>query len=77
MEGSERLAFTMCNPPFFASLAEAGQNPATAFQGTAAEMVFPGGELAFVVQMVHDSLALRVKSSWATATLTASCFKIF
>lgn len=50
----------MCNPPFFASMEEAGQNPATAFSGTAAEMVCPGGELAFVTRMVSDSLALQV-----------------
>ena len=50
----------MCNPPFFTSMEEAGQNPATAFSGTAAEMVCPGGELAFVTRMVSDSLALQV-----------------
>ena len=50
----------MCNPPFFASMEEAGQNPATAFSGTAAEMMCPGGELAFVTRMLSDSLALQV-----------------
>ena len=50
----------MCNPPFFASMEEAGQNPATAFSGTATEMVCSGGELAFVTRMVSDSLALQV-----------------
>lgn len=39
----ERFAFCMCNPPFFESLTEAGRNPATAFGGTAEEMVYPGG----------------------------------
>ena len=53
----------MCNPPFFTSMEEAGQNPATAFEGTAAEMVCPGGELAFVMQMVADSLKLKVGSA--------------
>ena len=51
----------MCNPPFFESMEEAAQNPATAFGGTSAEMVCPGGELAFVQQMVQDSLSLRVR----------------
>lgn len=40
----ERLAFCMCNPPFFESMDEAGCNPATAYGGTAAEMVYPGGQ---------------------------------
>lgn len=60
VEAGERFAFSMCNPPFFSSLEEAGRNPATAFQGTAAEMVWPGGELAFVTKMVEDSLTLKV-----------------
>ena len=56
----ERFTFTMCNPPFFESMEEAGQNPATSFSGTAAEMVCPGGELAFVSRMIADSLELKV-----------------
>lgn len=58
----ESFAFSMCNPPFFSSWKEAGQNPGTAFQGTATEMVCPDGELAFVQQMVDDSLQLKVAS---------------
>ena len=38
----EQIAFCMCNPPFFESLEEAGRNPATAYGGTAPEMVYPG-----------------------------------
>ncbi len=60
IQEGESFTFTMCNPPFFESMEEAGQNPATAFSGTAAEMVCPGGELAFVTRMVTDSLQLKV-----------------
>lgn len=56
----EKYAFSMCNPPFFSSWEEAGQNPNTAFQGTPTEMVCPGGELAFVEQMIQDSIQLQV-----------------
>lgn len=59
----DTFTFTMCNPPFFASMEEAGQNSATAFSGTAAEMVCPGGEMSFVTRMVSDSLALQVLNS--------------
>jgi 23S rRNA (adenine1618-N6)-methyltransferase len=45
LKRGERIAFCMCNPPFFESLEEAGRNPATAYGGTAAEMVYPGGGL--------------------------------
>ena len=62
IHAAETFAFSMCNPPFFGSLAEAGQNPATAFGGTAEEMVCAGGELAFLRRMVADSLQLQV--SW-------------
>ncbi|KAI7842940.1 hypothetical protein COHA_003449 [Chlorella ohadii] len=62
----EQIAFCMCNPPFFESLEEAGRNPATAYGGTAPEMVYPGGELAFVSGMVQDSLALRGAVHWYT-----------
>lgn len=60
IQEDEAFTFTMCNPPFFESMEEAGQNPATAFSGTAAEMVCPGGELGFVSRMVSDSLQLKV-----------------
>lgn len=60
MREGEAFTFTMCNPPFFESMEEAGRNPATASSGTAREMTCPGGELAFVMQMIRDSAALQV-----------------
>ena len=61
MRDGEAFSASMCNPPFFETLAEAGRNPATAFGGTPAEMVCVGGERAFVLQMVQDSQALRAR----------------
>lgn len=55
----ERFDFCMCNPPFFASMDEAGLNPRTACGGTAAEMVCPGGEEAFVARIIEDSAQLK------------------
>ncbi len=63
---SETFTFTMCNPPFFSSMAEAGANPNTACGGTADEMVCPGGELAFVRRMVQDSVQLGARVHWYT-----------
>eukprot|EP00887_Chlorella_sp_A99_P005035 scaffold4.g5035.t1 len=70
LEQGEQVAFCMCNPPFFASAEEASANPATAYGGTAEEMVYPGerpgGELAFVTAMIEDSLKLRGQVHWYT-----------
>ena len=64
----EVLAFTMCNPPFFESLDEAGRNPGTACGGTPAEMVHPGGEVAFISRHVEESRRAEIASrvTWFT-----------
>lgn len=62
----ETFSFCMCNPPFFNSMEEAGQNPNTACGGTEAEMVFPGGEEAFVKKMFTDSLEMKHAIHWFT-----------
>jgi len=56
---SESFDFCVCNPPFFESIEEAGLNPKTSCGGTAEEMVCPGGELAFVTQIIEDSVSLK------------------
>lgn len=62
----ERVAFTMCNPPFFATGDEAGLNPRTDFGGTMQEMVCPGGEEEFVKTMVMESLDFKTRVHWFT-----------
>ena len=57
----------MCNPPFFESMDEAAANPRTACGGTEAEMVYPGGEEAFVGRMIEDSCALKGRVHWYTS----------
>lgn len=61
---SETFAFTMCNPPFFHHMSQAGANPGTAFGGTKEESVYPGGEESFVRNMVEDSKLLRNHVYW-------------
>ena len=60
------MAFCMCNPPFFESLDEAGRNPATAYGGTAAEMVYPGGHPAS-----RGHIARRCRPAHAPTTCPA------
>ena len=66
----ERLAFCMCNPPFFESIEAAGRNPATAFGGTADEMVYPGA--AAGGRLLADSFDHTVLSALPPAHYTGS-----
>uniref|UniRef100_A0A804P4P6 U6 small nuclear RNA (adenine-(43)-N(6))-methyltransferase n=1 Tax=Zea mays TaxID=4577 RepID=A0A804P4P6_MAIZE len=71
---SESFDFCMCNPPFFESTEEAGLNPKTSCGGTAEEMVCPGGELAFITQIIEDSVSL--KNSFRKANLKLLISKV-
>ena len=62
----ETFAFSMCNPPFFESMEEAGKNPNTACGGTEIEMVCEGGEEAFVKRMFNESLEMKHAVHWFT-----------
>lgn len=59
VKDGESFEFCMCNPPFFGSMGEAGLNPKTSCGGTPEEMVFPGGELAFITRIIEDSVILK------------------
>ncbi|KAI3891988.1 hypothetical protein MKW92_017528 [Papaver armeniacum] len=67
VKDGERFDFCMCNPPFFESMEEAGLNPKTACGGTPAEMVCPGGELAFISRIIEDSAVLKQSFRWYTS----------
>ncbi|KAF1334274.1 Cell division cycle protein, partial [Globisporangium splendens] len=61
--------FCMCNPPFFDDMSEADTNPSTCCMGSSNEMVCPGGEVAFITNMIDDSLALRHRVVWYTSMI--------
>ncbi|CUS09086.1 unnamed protein product [Tuber aestivum] len=78
--GIERLDFTMCNPPFYASIDDMFDSarqknlpPSSACTGTATEMVYPGGETSFITLMFNQSLQLRsnpgFENTWYTSML--------
>ncbi|KAL4905167.1 hypothetical protein BDW74DRAFT_185245 [Aspergillus multicolor] len=74
--GVERLDFTMCNPPFYASqdemvasAEEKDRLPFSACTGAEVEMVTPGGEVSFVARMITESITLRDKVLWYTSML--------
>ncbi|KAK0451816.1 hypothetical protein EV421DRAFT_1703140 [Armillaria borealis] len=72
----ESFSFTMCNPPFYASLDEVtlsaegkAMDPNAVCTGAPVEMVTPGGEAAFVRQIVRESKQLGARCRWYTSML--------
>ena len=62
------FGFSMCNPPFYASRQEVLESaeakeigPRAVCTGADNEMITPGGEVAFVRRMIHESLQMRTK----------------
>lgn len=71
----KRIDFTMTNPPFYESEAEMLKSaskkdrpPHSACTGAPVEMVCEGGEVAFVSRILEESLFLKERVQWYTAT---------
>lgn len=69
-----RLAFTMCNPPFYSSREEMDElslkkdtEPLATCTGSDTEMIISGGEVSFINQLIRDSLALKDHVRWFTS----------
>jgi len=62
--------FLVCNPPFFASLDSTGLNPHRAAEATPGELACPGGEEAFIAQLIRESKALGPRMlRWCSSML--------
>ncbi|ACU02685.1 23S rRNA (adenine(1618)-N(6))-methyltransferase RlmF [Pedobacter heparinus] len=83
----ELFDFTMCNPPFHASAAEAqsgtkrklqnlgkhtGKETVLNFGGQQAELWYDGGELAFIRNMINDSMAIANQCLWFSSLVSKS-----
>lgn len=82
----EQFDFTMCNPPFHASIAEANAgslrkwnnlrkgntkgNPSLNFGGQQAELAYPGGEQAFILKMISESAGYDEQCGWFTSLVS-------
>ncbi|MFM4907937.1 23S rRNA (adenine(1618)-N(6))-methyltransferase RlmF [Aeromonas dhakensis] len=81
----ERFALTLCNPPFHASLAEAGKGterklrnlgkevkdkPVLNFGGQKAELWCEGGEAAFLAAMINQSRAFAEQCLWFSSLVS-------
>lgn len=85
IESEDRFAFTICNPPFHASAEEAtkatsrkaknlqykqASNPVLNFGGQNAELWCKGGEIAFITQMIYESVKYPENVLWYTTLVS-------
>lgn len=70
------IDFTICNPPFYdspsdllASASAKSRPPYSACTGAGVEMVTPGGEVAFVMRIITESIILKTRCQWYTSML--------
>ncbi len=79
----EHFTFTMCNPPFHASVAEAqagtqrkwrglgrGGRSTLNFGGQSNELIYDGGEAAFVTAMMKESKQFASQCQWFTTLVS-------
>lgn len=81
----DRFAFTICNPPFHSSEAEANKanlrkintlhntksaKPALNFGGQNAELWCEGGEIRFITQMIFESAKYATQVLWFTTLVS-------
>ncbi|ETL78908.1 hypothetical protein, variant [Phytophthora nicotianae] len=64
-----KFDFVMCNPPFFDNMKEADTNPESSCMGSTNEMMFPGGEVAFIGNMISESEMLQNRILWFTSMI--------
>lgn len=83
IQPGERITFTMCNPPFFESAAAAqraaklkwdklNKSPESKFSfgGSDKELWTPGGEPAFLRQMIRESASFLEEVTWFTTLVS-------
>jgi len=85
VEPSDEFDLVICNPPFHNSLddvkeaatrkwknlgVKGGEEPVLNFGGQKAELIFPGGEDAFVSRLVSQSVQLPTHCYWYTSLIS-------
>lgn len=83
VNAGESYELSMCNPPFHASLQEAGEASRTKwaklgrrpqaernFAGTSGELWYPGGEETFVRRMISESADFGAQVRWFTTLIS-------
>ena len=85
IDGEERFTFSMCNPPFHDSEEAASKGnlrktknlnkkhirkPLLNFGGKPSELWCEGGELAFITNMIHESVSYSSQILWFTCLVS-------
>lgn len=85
LKAGERFDLSLCNPPFHASAREAREGserkwrnlgratrnqPVRNFGGQGGELWVPGGEEAFLLRMIRESVAMPTACLWFTALVS-------
>lgn len=85
IEPEDKFTFTICNPPFHSSQAEATKStirkinnlentkttqPVLNFGGQNAELWCEGGELGFITQMIYESAKYPMQCLWFTTLVS-------
>ena len=85
IQPEDKFAFTICNPPFHSSKEEAAKsssrkvmnltnqkttNPVLNFGGQNNELWCEGGELAFITQMIYESVKYPFQCYWFTTLVS-------
>ena len=83
IEPDDAFHFSMCNPPFHASIAQAnkgtqrkwrnlgkGKSGKLNFGGQGAELWCPGGEIKFIATMIKQSIAFTEQCMWFTCLVS-------
>ncbi len=79
VDPGEKIDLSICNPPFYASLADAqkesqrkarnlrgveDKNPRSGFSGVSNELIYKGGEFGFIQNMLKESRELAKSCFW-------------
>eukprot|EP00940_MAST-03C_sp_MAST-3C-sp2_P000721 g721.t1 len=68
--GTDRVDFSMCNPPFYGSAAEKSAHPSRCCVSTTSESIYEaGGEIGFVSRIIDDSLKFKRRVRWYTSMI--------
>lgn len=85
IDKEEKIDLSICNPPFHSSVEDAQEgtrrkvknlsgkeftNPILNFAGTASELVFDGGEYAFIHNMIRESEKFAKNCFWFSALVS-------
>jgi len=72
----QQVDFTLTNPPFYPSASSLNESaiqkslpPSSVCTGSPSEMIYPGGETAFVSRIITESLSMKHRVQWYSSML--------